>query len=251
VPGIGRVAGVYPKAAYLKLPAGLMALTNFDVPSGAVHARTELPLEGLRVDERVVLTSSLLQAGPILLDLRPATVWRGPVPAPDELERCRRPAIELLEKAPRSALEPELVASAGDLLRQGDLERLSALLGGVGPGLTPAGDDCLAGILLTAGIGWPQKAPQLRAVAAKVETNDISRMFLHWAARGQSIAPVHRFLVSASNGDMEIAEIALEELTRFGHSSGADIALGLRLGLQLLGETNEPQHAAAPTSVRC
>ncbi|HEX2178109.1 MAG TPA: DUF2877 domain-containing protein [Actinomycetota bacterium] len=240
LPGTGRVAGVYSKAAYLKLPAGLTALTTFDVPSGPVHARTAARLAGLQVDDRVVLTASLLQAGPVLLDLAGAAVWRGPVPAPEQLERCRGPAVALLTRAPGSALDPALVGPAGALLERGHLEKVAALLGGVGPGLTPAGDDCLAGILLTASIGCPDQAQRLSEVAASVSTNDISRTFLHWAARGQSIAPVHRFLVTAAAGDLEGAGRALDDLTRFGHSSGADLALGLHLGLrhfQLTGET--------------
>jgi hypothetical protein len=239
-PGTGRVAGVYSKAAYLKLPAGLMALTTFDVPSGPVHARTTARLAGLQVDDRVVLTASLLQAGPVLLDLAGAAVWRGPVPAPDELEGCRGPAVGLLTKAPRSALDPDLAGSAGMLLERRDLESLAAVLGGVGPGLTPAGDDCLAGILLITSIGWADQVQRLTEVAASVWTNDISRTFLHWAARGQSIAPVHRFLVAAAAGDLEGAGRALADLTRFGHSSGPDLALGLQLGLRHVQFTGDP-----------
>jgi hypothetical protein len=89
--------------------------------------------------------------------------------------------------------------------------------------------------VLVAGIlGGEPAAGMLREVASKVATNDVSRSFLHWAARGQSIEPVHRFLVLAAEGGFEGAGVALKELTNFGHSSGADIALGLKLGLELL-----------------
>lgn len=249
LPGTGRVAGVYSKAAYLKLPAGLIALTTFDVPAGPVHARTAAPLKGLGTEDRVVLTPSLLQAGPVLLHLAGANLWRGPVPASEELEGCRGPAVDLLTKARRSALDPSLVRSAGALLERGDLEQLAAVLGGVGPGLTPAGDDCLAGILLIASIGWAGQAERLTGVARRIPTNDISRTFLHWAARGQSISPVHRFLTTAAKGDVEGARSALNDLTRFGHSSGADLALGLQLGLRHLQFTGEPQDRQTPARI--
>jgi hypothetical protein len=80
VAGTGRVVGVYSKAVYLRLPAGLVALTSFDVPSGPIHARTSTSLSGLKLNEKVVLTGSLLQAGPVLLSLEGALVWQGGLP---------------------------------------------------------------------------------------------------------------------------------------------------------------------------
>jgi hypothetical protein len=235
VPGTGWIVGVYPRAAYLRLPAGLVALTSLGVPSGPGHARSAVTLDRLRVDDRVVVTGSFLQAGPVLLDLDRPRVWRGPVPTAAELKPARRLALDLLEGAPPSSLDCAVVESAVEQVRQGDFAGLAGRLGGVGPGLTPAGDDCLAGILLIASICWSEAGlPKLIEAAASVETNDIARMFVHWAARGQSIAPVHRFLISAAEGDRDGAAAALDDLITFGHSSGADLALGLRLGLELL-----------------
>lgn len=235
VPGTGRVVGVYARAAYLRMPAGLLALTSLGVPSGPGHARCAEPLGRLALDDRVVVTGTFLQAGPVLFDIGRARVWRGPVPTASELESGRRLALDLLEGAPASSLEQSVAESAAEKLKQGDIAGVAGRLGGVGPGLTPAGDDCLAGILLIAGIRQGEAAgPTLVDIASKVETNDIARMFLHWAARGQSIEPVHRFLVSAAGGDRKGAAGALDDLIRFGHSSGADLALGLKLGLQLL-----------------
>jgi len=235
VPGTGRVVGVYAKAAYLRMPAGLLALTSLGVPSGPGHARCAEPLGRLKIDDRVVATGTFLQAGSVLFEIGRARVWRGPLPKGGELDSERRLALDLLEGAPPSSLERSVVESAVEPLKQGDIAGVASRLGGVGPGLTPAGDDCLAGILLIAGIRWGETAgPTLVDIASKVETNDIARMFLHWAARGQSIEPVHRFLVSAAVGSREGAAGALDDLIRFGHSSGADLALGLRLGLQLL-----------------
>jgi hypothetical protein len=162
-------------------------------------------------------------------------VWRGLLPGAAELEAELTMAVELLERAPPSLLEEAAVGRAVEVLREGDLVGLAARLGGVGPGLTPAGDDCLAGILLVASIRWGAAGEQLLgAVAAAAETNDVALTFLRWAARGQSIEPVHRFLMGAAGGDRAGAGEALDALVSFGHSSGADLALGLRLGLRLL-----------------
>jgi hypothetical protein len=234
IPGSGRVVGVFSRAAYLKLPGGLMALTAPDVPSGPVHARSAIAPHGLRIDERVVVTDSLFQAGEMLLDLRHARVWTGPLPIWARLEAAGDQAVQLLEAASNSS-KAEETAALHESLTMGDLEEVARLLGGRGPGLTPAGDDCLAGILLIARVRWGESAePWLTGIAAGVETNDVSRMFLRWAARGQSIEPVHDLLISAASGELGRAARALERLTSFGHTSGADLARGLRLGLRWL-----------------
>ncbi|HEX2052185.1 MAG TPA: DUF2877 domain-containing protein [Actinomycetota bacterium] len=235
VPGTGRVAGVYSKAVYLRMPSGLAALTTFDVPSGPVHARTSLALHPVRTGDRVVVTPSLVQAGPVLVELSGAEGWVGRIPGEADLASSRALAIKLLRRARLSALEQDLIDKAAGLVAGGDIAGAAAALGGAGPGLTPAGDDCLAGILFIASLRshGPGRS-SLDQLAAQVPTNEISLAFLRWAARSQSIEPVHRFLVEAARGDAEGAERAVNDLTSFGHSSGADLGLGLRLGLEAL-----------------
>lgn len=233
VPGTGTVVAVYSRAAYLRLPGGLVALTTFDAPPGPLHARIQVGLDRLRLHDRVVVTPPWLQAGPVLVDLAAADVWRGQLPSAAEIDAGQALAVELLDRAPPSSLATD----PGDL---DDLARVAGRIGGVGPGLTPAGDDCLAGILLVARIrGGEAAEAELVAVAESVETNDVAAAFLAWAARGQSIEPVHRFLLAAAQDRAADAAEALAALVTFGHSSGADLALGLRLGLACL-----PSHPA-------
>lgn len=235
VPGTGRVVGVYSKAAYLRLPGGLVALTSFDVPSGPIHARTSTPLTDLKLGEKVVVTGSLLQAGPVLLNLGGAQVWQGAVQDAEEIAAALEVALDLLQRVTGSALDSGVSDQARAFLAKGDLPAAASVLGGFGPGLTPAGDDCLAGILIVASTLCGRPAtPILTRLVEDIKTNEISLAFLRWAARGQSIEPVHRFLELAARGDAGAASTALYDLTRFGHSSGADLALGLRLGLEEL-----------------
>jgi hypothetical protein len=231
-PGRGTVVAVYARAAYLAAPGGLVALTCPSVPMGPLHARVGGGLERLRRGDALVVTPDVVQAGPVLLDRRGETTWRAPLPAPDELARGAELAVGLLEGAPSSSLP---VPVPGELVAAGDLAAVAAVLGGAGPGLTPAGDDCLAGILLVARARWGGAAERLLVdAAASSPTNDVAAAFLRWAARGQSIEPVHAFLGRAASGDRDGARRALAALTGWGHSSGADLALGLRLGLVLL-----------------
>jgi len=235
VPGTGWVIGTYRRAAYLDVPGGLFALTAPDVPMGPVHARADAPLERLRVGDRVVVTPTHLQAGPLLFDRRDARRWRGPVPSPAALDNGAPLALDLLAAAPPSSLP---IPVPTDLLAHGDIATAAAYLGGVGPGLTPAGDDCLAGILLVARIRCGAvSAEGLVGTAAAVETNDVARAFLVWAARGQSIEPVHDLFTAATDGHRDQAVRALAALTGWGHSSGADLALGLRFALETLPAT--------------
>jgi len=109
-----------------------------------------------------------------------------------------------------------------------DLLEVAARLGGAGPGLTPAGDDALGGILFALkAMGCDD---DLVAVARRVRTTAISGAFLLWAARGQALAPVHDLLAAAVAGDVPAARSAARALGNVGHSSGADFAQGLCWG---------------------
>lgn len=216
----GTVAAVFSKAAYLRLPAGLVALTTWEAPPGPIHARGDVPLHRLA-------------AGDILtVDLSHTTAWEGTALTPETLTAGAGPLLDALTRAPASALadpayEPRLTRAVRCVDR-GDLDGAVDALAGLGPGLTPAGDDALAGILLV--LGAYDRAAAVGA-ADRARTNDIARAFLAWAARGQSIEPVHRLLAA---GDAGRASAALADLLRFGHSSGADLAFGLRVGLRAL-----------------
>lgn len=236
--GEGSVAAVFAKAAYLRLPAGLVALTTADVHPGPLHARGCVALHRLRAGDAVAVDGRLLRAGPVTVDLGGAHTWRGGLPSAGDLSAAAADAIELLAAAPPSAvLAPGFEGRLGRARAHLDRGRLVGAvdeLAGLGPGLTPAGDDVLAGLLLVARArGGPAAEPALSAAAAAARTNDVARAFLAWAARGQSIAPVHDFLGAAARHDRRCAAGALRALLAVGHSSGADLALGLRLGLTL------------------
>jgi len=118
-------------------------------------------------------------------------------------------------------------------LRKADLAGVARAIGGLGPGLTPAGDDTLAGILLVArAVGGEAAEDGLVAVARGVATTSIARAFLEWAARGQTVEPAHDLLAALAAGDPATAAVHLCALARLGHTSGADLAYGLHLGLE-------------------
>ena len=235
--GRGVVAATFAKAAYLRLPAGLVALVPPEVHSGPIHVRAAVPMDRLATGDRVTVDGRWVRAGPVSLDLAGATVWRGPLPSPAELAASAPLSLGLLDAGPPSALSAPEFRSRADqaaaCVDGHDLRGALDALAGLGPGLTPAGDDVLAGVLLVER-AWRGEAAEASLVdlAGEARTNDVARAFLTWAARGQSIEPVHRFLAATSGQDGVRARDALRSLSAVGHTSGADLALGVRLALR-------------------
>lgn len=122
-----------------------------------------------------------------------------------------------------------LAAAAGD----GDASVAAATgLLGRGPGLTPDGDDVLAGFLVGAAAFGVDAAALRRAIAvlAPGRTTALSAALLWHAARGECIdelAAVAAVLISGPPQEPERAERAVRRLVSVGHSSGAALARGL------------------------
>jgi hypothetical protein len=209
----GIVLASFDRAAYVRFPEGVVALTEPSVPPGPIH------ITGA-VDPSAYGTASPFVPAPGWL--YGATVWEGRLPArpPDDAEVLGSLA-KLASRSP--LLQPPLLSRWQAATSHRDLRDASRILGGLGPGLTPSGDDALAGMLLTERLRAPHTEPTLVDVAGEAATHEISRAFLLWAARGQSIEPVHQLL----GGDCS----ATRALKAHGHSSGADLALGLWYGL--------------------
>jgi hypothetical protein len=243
-PGVGKVVAGFRRAAYVRFPAGIVALSSMQVPSGPLHLRSRLPIDGLRdgdrVEVRVEAGEGSIRCAAGALRLAELPVWAASLPDVDALERATDAAAEVLDPAAgRSALLWPSYAgrlrSAVRAVEDGDLDQAAGRLGGLGPGLTPSGDDALAGILVAARMRWTSTAEaRLTDLAAGVRTHEISCAFLHWAARGQSIRPLHQCVTALAAGDRHRAEAAVGALAAYGHTSGADLSLGLLLGLVVL-----------------
>ncbi|MDF9714629.1 DUF2877 domain-containing protein [Nocardioides sp. ChNu-153] len=107
---------------------------------------------------------------------------------------------------------------------------------GRGPGLTPSGDDLCAGALLVHRVlGTPGTDAAVAALLERAEgrTTTPSVLLLRAAGEGRAAAPVRRAVEALLADDVERAELeaALDGLLALGHTSGADLAAGLRAGL--------------------
>lgn len=207
--GRGRVLAVYRSAAYLRFPAGLFALTSAGAPPGPLHLRVAV-LPVLRPGQPVRVTGAAL-SGPDWTIGLDAPTWIGTLPTPSP-------------PAPRTPCDgdPHLT-SAG-------LAVLARAWGGRGPGLTPYGDDLLAGALLaTRARRGPAAAPHLAGLASAVSTTAVAAAFLRWAALGQCIEPAHAWLGAAADRDQVGMARAAGRLSAIGASSGHGLLTGMTL----------------------
>ncbi|MGG2027673.1 DUF2877 domain-containing protein [Gottfriedia sp. S16(2024)] len=106
---------------------------------------------------------------------------------------------------------------------------------GLGPGLTPSGDDFLVGLLTIFNTSpcFSHKAFCEEVVKkAKSLTNEISYMAIKKASIGKVRESIILLIHSLLNGTERDLILALTKVLNIGSSSGTDIALGLICGLE-------------------
>ncbi|MGH6903625.1 MAG: DUF2877 domain-containing protein, partial [Geminicoccaceae bacterium] len=136
------------------------------------------------------------------------------------------------------------LARATRMLSPEQAARAAGRLIGRGPGLTPAGDDVIAGFLgaLWSAIGGdPARAAFVAALGAAVgrmaaATGEISQVYLRQAVVGSLAEPLADLRRRIGAGAPAPAiESAMAKALAVGHTSGEDGALGLLLGLAAWG----------------
>lgn len=143
-----------------------------------------------------------------------------------------RVALDVLEER-AARLRQLLHARAGALAT----EQARSLLG-LGPGLTPAGDDFLLGLFAVLHLPdspcerWMDGGAQVLRDAEDA-TNEISLAALRCAGRGRVRDSVAVLLRELLRGGGEPLEAALARVLAIGATSGCDIAAGLACGLEI------------------
>jgi hypothetical protein len=121
-------------------------------------------------------------------------------------------------------LLPSFISENREIMRSS-----AAALGGLGPGLTPAGDDFLVGLMHALWVARPQaQALALSLVLAEAavpRTNSLSGAWLSAASQGEAGEPWHELVIAIAGNDSSTIESAVMRILPTGHSSGAD-ALG-------------------------
>lgn len=276
---LGRVCALFRRSCYLQTHDNeLLCIADETSGRGPLTVSVKLPdatdLQTLALEgERVYGQEHLLLIGSIALDVEHSPVWRPHLPDGEvdtlTLLRARKLTLALSDGVPSDGLGcllpqigriafseypdidpptplPTLACEAALNVVNGlavhDPQAVavgvSGLLG-LGPGLTPSGDDLLAGMLLALHVGAPSDVGVLSQVVlhhAAAKTTAISTAMLNQAAQGLGSDIGHRLIASLVDGEPDDDVLALAaSLTSVGHTSGWDTLVGILLGLHLSG----------------
>lgn len=236
------------------LPGGILVSGSTDLRGIGVE-----PGMGLRAGgDRLMIPDA-----PVEIPLDAARPWSPALPEAGRLE-FRRDAAACADaladarriagrRAPRAGLGP-LLADGGTAATGGDswlpaaqvridrqrwafdADDLASVLGeaveliGLGPGLTPSGDDYLVGLLAGLDAAGHRSRPALATAvryAAPDRTTWIGATTLRHAAAGRYAERLHDVLIALADGAAVGLESAVERAMAYGATSGADTLVGL------------------------
>jgi len=272
----GAVAAVFTRSLYARFGRDWICFGDLSIGNAPLNALVP-SREFARWHDRVVLGDAIEVAGGTtgsvgVWRVRPhgANVWRLPAAGPTSLRQVSRKLAELPERlpagipddglacfirqpaAPRSLVARRAapcvrtiggwIAAPGRPAAHGLTEALGGLIG-LGPGLTPSGDDFLAGVLAALrGLGRREQAGALWGLTeplALERTHPISVSHLRAAAQGglcESLHGVLRALLGSRDWP------ALDCWPDLGHSSPWDalagVATALRASVPVPGSDN-------------
>ncbi len=143
-------------------------------------------------------------------------------------------------------LEAQLSGDAAELASAGQAA-VDGLIG-LGPGLTPSGDDLISGLLIA--LHATDHAAAAAALASFVRktpadaTSKLSRAFIEAAIAGEPNEAMQPMLSCLLKGEPCALAPAFEGLDRIGHSSGWDMLAGIVIGLRGVAGAGDRQCGA-------
>jgi hypothetical protein len=228
-----RGLGGGPSALYFRLPEGdVIALLTSDavrLPLGIVlgFSRTQRRLD--RLTGPIIVGGGKVQVAGCAVELSHVVSVQAPTRlTPDETAARQLHAI--VRTVEFAEHEPALLDR---LVREYQNPGIAGRLLGAGSGLTPSGDDILAGFLVAAR-SFELAIDRLRAAVlaeARDRTTDLSAALLAHASRGESIPQVNALLAALCAPPTPAAQLdrAVAGLIRVGHTSGVALATGVAL----------------------
>jgi Protein of unknown function (DUF2877) len=267
----GNILAVFRRSFYIRLGPYALCLGPSGIGKGPIniitqtHGDTEWPQLGLMQHQPVSVSRTAIDvAGRIRFDFTGADVWRPPSPPKFSSDTLRVGLKQLLESALRRSpgglgatlTIPHTLAEWPDSVDD-PLLRLArtpicdvaswisaAMAGkrvplppsienliGLGPGLTPSGDDFIGGMMVA--LHYLGFAETVAAIADAVlpiasrDTNTISAQLLRCAAVGQAASALFDVLEAILTGDS--LEAGLDAINAIGHTSGWDSLAGAAL----------------------
>jgi hypothetical protein len=254
--GCGTVLAVFDRSLYLADASGhLMCLLGPAAEAGPLHlvAQTAFDCRSVAVATRWQLCRHCLYLGSLQFDLSEAAVW-----SPDKVELSRNTSptdvAQLLRDAPVDSAAHAYLCNA-DITQLVDWRRVAmpilrgledwiggrssqpdiTQLVGLGPGLTPSGDDLLGAMLITLHTTGQQRlreslSSDVSALLAR--THPISAAHLDAALCGQGTAALHAVVAALVSSGTLPAELRAR-LVALGARSGWEMLLGVIIALQV------------------
>ena len=250
---------------------------DYELPQGIRIEKRISSLHSLRPGQRAALRGGILRfdSSSFTIDLRSASVWKcrinelnANMGAP-RTQKAWSTAWQLLNKGQRirntdliavdlffldigSPLSQrmnrpvlQLVASAKRCDVHASIDAAEKMIG-LGPGLTPTGDDFLVGFLAGLWSTTGKEQGQLTFIDSfgkalkevSKQTNELSRTYIYHAARGQFSSSLSNLSEAISTG--RDIESATQKAIQVGHSSGMDSVTGLLIGLAVWSAATIP-----------
>lgn len=285
----GIVAGVFERTVHVALGDEIICIAARGIENGPINLVVSPPhltewSASVVVGDIAQVEGNRLRFGRIEIDRSDAKIWRPEPWSPLAGHHRLREALDRVmsivrNEAPGEGLVRLAVRGqfAGDVSPRDAIARIAVprltslrvwlhdaltrpvpppfpaeALGllGLGPGLTPSGDDLLCGVLLGFhALRRPHLARELSAAvlpAAKLATTPLSCTFLAAAADGEGGEALHGFVSALVSANLKLLPDAVAELGRVGHSSGWDALAGVVLAVRAFAADLPAQQTQSP-----
>ena len=235
-----RVLHLFERSANLvNASGGVISIVNPEVGPGPFNLVLSQPLDMQRIvsiDDAITAAPGELQAGRLAIRLADAEVW-DPVPPWRSIASSLAGLIGMIRSEMAvSEVQPAIgFDPPPDPDDPPGLESYTSRLAGLGPGLTPSGDDVLMGLMHAWFSRYPagraQTASEIVADAAVPRTTSLSAAWLRAAAAGEAGVLWHRLIAATAAGDERELRETIRRILATGHTSGADALAGFVAGL--------------------
>lgn len=240
VPQRGVIHSVFPAAANIIFPGGfvlsLNAITSPRMPNGLQLSSPAgtFPFSDLRTGLPVLFGEQrlLIEAVGCSLDLSCCSEWDPHIERPARLDMkvVLKNKEWLLKHVP--ALDPQLTWEQP----VHNVRSMAQYLCGRGVGLTPAGDDILAGWMAVNWLLYGRSSCFLEACqqivsVARQQTHLLSQCWLSFAAAGDVAMPIKVLLDALTKEDEAQLADSMRAVLSMGATSGRDLIQGIVSGL--------------------
>jgi hypothetical protein len=231
----------FPTALYLQLASGeviaVLTCEAVALPIGVVikDRRAALPL--LRNSSEVAIIDGVMHVAELQIYPELPRSSRMPFVGEPQTPGLRRCRDWLAGNLHRSGLDASLPRTLSHAATAAQARSAVSCLLGRGPGLTPAGDDLLCGLLAGARLFGRDCTDIAAAVATELAnrpraTTALSRQLLWRACKGDGL-PELRELAAALVTDPAVVHNRLSLLTAIGHTSGIALLAGVLAAVDL------------------